>query len=152
MKRKGFTLIELLAVLVIVVILILIAVPIVRDVIKTAKKNALMDSAHGLLEVGRVYYSKNAEDIEDYVFFKINNDKVTDENNNASEDIKYKGTVKHAGLAITADEEMSVCVDDGKGLMAVKTCDDEEIKAVEGYCENTFNSDNCAINHVITHY
>lgn len=46
---NGFTLIELLAVIVILAIIMLIAVPVVMNVIETARKNAFIDSALGII-------------------------------------------------------------------------------------------------------
>lgn len=129
MKKKGFTLIELLAVIVVIAIVTLISIPIVRGIIKNARINALKDSAYGLLEAGRIYYSDHSEDIEDYVLFTIEDNEVTSE-----EKIKYKGTIDHGILAITYDEEMAVCVDDGK-YYAVKSLADEEVITSEGTCD-----------------
>lgn len=58
MKKKGFTLIELLAVILILAAIALIAIPVVTNIIEDAKKNALKDSAYGVLEAANLYYAK----------------------------------------------------------------------------------------------
>ena len=57
-KEKGFTLIELLAVILILAAIALIAIPVVTNIIEDAKKNALKDSAYGVLEAANLYYAK----------------------------------------------------------------------------------------------
>ena len=48
--KKGFTLIELLAVIVILAIIALVAVPVVSNVIASAKIDSGKDSVHGYIE------------------------------------------------------------------------------------------------------
>lgn len=129
MKKKGFTLVELLAVVVVLAIIIIIAVPIVKGFIKNARMNAVKDSAYGLLESGRVYYSNHSEDIDTYVQFQITNGEVVSE-----EKIQYKGTITNAILIVDWDENMAVCVDDGK-YYAKKNMTETEITADEGTCD-----------------
>lgn len=50
MKKTGFTLIELLAVIVIISILTMITVPIILNVIKDSKKEAIKQSAVGYVD------------------------------------------------------------------------------------------------------
>ena len=49
-KKKGFTLIELLAVIVILAIIALIVMPIVLNMIESARKNAAVTSTYGYIE------------------------------------------------------------------------------------------------------
>ena len=57
--KKGFTLVELLAVIIIIGIIALITVPIVLSVIGSSKQKALQNSAYGLIESGKIYYSNS---------------------------------------------------------------------------------------------
>ena len=50
MKKKGFTLIELLAVIVILAIIALIIVPIISNVIDSARKAAFRETVNGIIE------------------------------------------------------------------------------------------------------
>jgi prepilin-type N-terminal cleavage/methylation domain-containing protein len=64
MKEKGFTLIELLAVIIILAVIALIATPITLNVINSAKKQANKDSAYGLLDAAKLYYSESMMDTD----------------------------------------------------------------------------------------
>ena len=55
MKNKGFTLIELLAVIVILAVIALIATPLIMGTITKAKRNAMKDTAYGILKAGEQY-------------------------------------------------------------------------------------------------
>jgi prepilin-type N-terminal cleavage/methylation domain-containing protein len=52
-NKNGFTLIELLAVILILAIIALIAIPVIQDIVKSAKKEALRDTAYGLAQAGQ---------------------------------------------------------------------------------------------------
>src|SRR5574344_77914 len=56
-KVKGFTLIELLAVIIILAVLALILVPVITNIIETSKKESFKDSAYGLVETAKIYYT-----------------------------------------------------------------------------------------------
>ena len=55
-NTKGFTLIELLAVIVILAIIALIAVPVVMNIIASARKSASADTAYSVLKAAENYY------------------------------------------------------------------------------------------------
>ena len=56
MKNKnGFTLIELLEVSVILAVIALIATPLIMGTITKAKRNAMKDTAYGILKAGEQY-------------------------------------------------------------------------------------------------
>lgn len=59
MKKRAFTLIELLAVIVILAVIAIISTPIVFNVIENAKEKANLNSAYGLLDAGKLYYSES---------------------------------------------------------------------------------------------
>lgn len=56
--KKGFTLIELLAVIVILAIIALISSPIIIGLIDDARKEAVKDSAYGILKAGEIFYAR----------------------------------------------------------------------------------------------
>ena len=56
--KKGFTLIELLAVIIILAVIALIATPAVLNVIDNAKKDADKNSAYGLIDGAKLYYTE----------------------------------------------------------------------------------------------
>ena len=58
MKKKGFTLIELLAVIVILAVIALISVPIILNVVEKARKGAFEDSAYGIIDAAKLYYTE----------------------------------------------------------------------------------------------
>ena len=83
MKKKGFTLIELLAVIVILAIIALIAVPVIMNIISSARESAFEDTAYGLIDAGEMYYASSllengmASDVE----FTITNGEFVGETN-----------------------------------------------------------------------
>lgn len=62
MKKRAFTLIELLAVIVILAVIAIISTPIVLNVVENAQKKADFNSAYGLIDAGRLYYSESMLD------------------------------------------------------------------------------------------
>lgn len=58
-SKKGFTLIELLAVIVILAIIALIATPIVIGVINKARENSVVNSAYGVVDAAKLYYTES---------------------------------------------------------------------------------------------
>ena len=97
MKKRGLTLIELLAVIVILAVIALIATPTIMDAIKTARKEAFLNSAYGIMEaVNDAYYGFILNhDIKKDVFYLYENGVESI----YSEDIKpdYKGQVPTSG-------------------------------------------------------
>lgn len=62
MKRRGFTLIELLAVIVILSVIALIATPIVLKIIDTARQKSRVQSANGVLNSAKYFYTESLLD------------------------------------------------------------------------------------------
>lgn len=58
-NKKGFTLIELLAVIVILAIIALIATPIVIGVINKAREKSVVNSAYGVVDAAKLYYTES---------------------------------------------------------------------------------------------
>lgn len=58
-NKKGFTLIELLAVIVILAIIALIATPIVIGVINRAREKSVVNSAYGVVDAAKLYYTES---------------------------------------------------------------------------------------------
>lgn len=58
-NKKGFTLIELLAVIVILAIIALIATPIVIGVINNAREKSVVNSAYGVVDAAKLYYTES---------------------------------------------------------------------------------------------
>lgn len=91
MKKKGFTLVELLAVIVILAIIALIATPIILNIIKSAKKNAAIDSAYGYIDaVEKSIIS--SEMLENKIIIPDNFILETGVNDQELSKIKVKGT------------------------------------------------------------
>lgn len=62
LKSKGFTLIELLAVIVILAVVALITSPIILNIIDSAKAKTRAQSANGVLNAARLFYSESLLD------------------------------------------------------------------------------------------
>lgn len=61
-NKKGFTLIELLAVIVILAIIALIATPIVIGIINRAREKSVVNSAYGVVDAAKLYYTESLLD------------------------------------------------------------------------------------------
>ena len=62
MEKKGFTLIELLAVIIILAIIALISTPVILNVIERANKGAFENSAYGIIDAAKLYYTEASLD------------------------------------------------------------------------------------------
>ena len=134
--KKGFTLIELLAVIVILAIVSIIAVPTLLNVIQKSKINALKDSAHGVIEAGRLYYAQN--EINRAILFTIVDNTITSEQTNKT--LKYKGNIKNGIVVVTTSSNVAICIDDGSNY-AVKLVDENDVTTGLGTCE-AYESEN----------
>ena len=115
MKEKGFTLIELLAVIIIIAVIALITIPIIINTIEKAKKNALVDSAYGILKAGNLYYMEEMskkEETERYDF-KVSDGKFVLEKDN-TKTLKFTGKVPKTGILqihSNGKEAIGICND-----------------------------------------
>ena len=53
-NKRGFTLIELLAVIVILALIALIAVPVIMNIISSARESAFKDTMYGVVKAGEL--------------------------------------------------------------------------------------------------
>ena len=133
MNKKGFTLIELLAVIVVIAIVSLISIPIVLNIIETARKGAIKSSAIGLMEAADIYYAKNISKIKEPIEFEINKGVQI-----STEKLEYQGKVNMGYLMLFKDNKKAVCVDDGT-YSAHKGVNDKEVKVEEGICTGEYD-------------
>ena len=124
MKRKGFTLIELLAVIVMLAIIALIAVPVIMNIISSARESAFEDTAYGLISAGEMYYAsallKNGmtSDVE----FTITDGKFVGENK-----LEVKGALPTNGkIKVARDGKVAIAINDGF-MCAKKRMDNTKI-------------------------
>ncbi|MBE6144077.1 MAG: DUF1566 domain-containing protein [Firmicutes bacterium] len=134
MNKKGFTLIELLAVIVILAIIALIAVPVIMNIISSARKSAFEDTAYGLIDAGEMYYASSllengmASDVE----FTIEDGKFVGENK-----LEVKGALPTNGkITVTKDGRVAIAVNNGAHCVT-KATSESAITTVkyEGSCE-----------------
>ncbi|MBE6144895.1 MAG: prepilin-type N-terminal cleavage/methylation domain-containing protein [Firmicutes bacterium] len=111
MKKKGFTLIELLAVIVILAIIALIAVPVIINIISSARESAFEDTAYGLISAGEMYYAQEllengmTSDVE----FTIEDGKFVGENK-----LEVKGALPTNGkIKVTRDGKVALAISNG---------------------------------------
>ena len=132
-KDKGFTLIELLAVIVILAIIALIAVPVIMNIISSARESAFEDTAYGLIDAGEMYYASSllengmTSDVE----FTITDGKFVGENK-----LEVKGALPTNGkITVTKDGKVAIAVNNG-AICAKKRVDDTKVKLEETieYC------------------
>ena len=133
-KRRGFTLIELLAVIVILAIIALIAVPVIMNIISSARESAFEDTAYGLIDAGEMYYASSllengmTSDVE----FTIEDGKFVGENK-----LDVKGSLPTNGkITVTKDGKVAIAVNNGAHCVT-KATSESAITTVkyEGSCE-----------------
>lgn len=111
MKKKGFTLIELLAVIVILAIIALIATPIILGIIDSAKRQAFLNSANGLLDAGEKFFAMqelNDEETRNYMFTFEDGVQTSDDNNKL---VGFKGKSPDSGsLVISKDNRERIAI------------------------------------------
>lgn len=130
--KKGFTLIELLAVIVILAVIALISTPLIMGTITKAKKNALKDTAYGILKAGQQYTAeKLLESENDYHGETIalpNNDKL-----------QYRGGTNAIGeMRICSDGMIRIVVHDNQ-FCAMKDYDMSKVEVMD------YNPETCKL-------
>ena len=95
-KKKGFTLIELLAIIVILAIIAVITVPIILNIIESARKGSAHDSAYGIRDTAKNY------------FFKLDRPELTESYActfpDNCDDLEYEGTTPTSGNVRVSDK------------------------------------------------
>jgi len=128
MKKKGFTLIELLAVIVILAIIALIAVPVIMNIISSARENAFKDTMYGIVKAGELYYAEEllTEDgMTEDITFTFTEDGVSPSG------LNIKGSLPTSGsMTVTKEGKIILNATDGVHT-ATKEEDNEEIKVVK---------------------
>ncbi len=132
-KKSGFTLIELLAVIVILAVIALIATPLIMGTITKAKRNAMKDTAYGILKAGEQYageallYSDN----------NYNGETIPLPDNSK---LQYKGGNGTTGeLKISKDGNLAIAIHDNQ-FCAMKTFNQSEV-VVKNYDAETCKID-----------
>ena len=134
--KKGFTLIELLAVIVILAIIALIITPVVSDIIKNTKKQAVKQSALHLIEAGENYVAKklldaNGNSITYPIAFTCDGVNCSNE----TETLEVSGDIPKSGMVVIESEKNIYVTNmksyDDKCLFGTKT------SLVEGDCIDT---------------
>ena len=135
MKKKGFSLIELLAVIVILAVLALITIPIISNVIKSAKKQAFKLSVQQVSDNIFFHYNK------DWLLEGMNEDKIFDFDTRENLGLlTVQGQLPTSGsISINPRGKISINVNNGV-YCAVKTIEQDIIQIgdiVDGVCNIT---------------
>ena len=133
-NKRGFTLIELLAVIVILAIIALIAVPVIMNIIASARKSAFEDTAYGLISAGEMYYAESLLDsgMTSDVEFTISNGEFAGTNK-----LEVKGSLPTSGkIKVTTDGKVALAIINGD-ICITKGYDDSKIETLEEFeaCE-----------------
>lgn len=124
MKYKGFTLVELLAVIVVLGIIAMIAVPQVLTVIEKSRKGSFKDSAIGLIESAKIYYTPYAGQSMEFDLSDSNTLNL----------FTFKGTKPDGGsIYITEEGLVSIKMYNNK-YCAYKKLSDDDITVIKGNC------------------
>ncbi|MBE6144395.1 MAG: prepilin-type N-terminal cleavage/methylation domain-containing protein [Firmicutes bacterium] len=130
MKKKGFTLIELLAVIVILAIIALIAVPVIINIITSARKKAFENTAYGLISAGEMYYAGELLNggMTSNIEFTIEEGKLT-----SAEGLDIKGELPKTGkIKVTREGKVALAISNGS-LCITKGYDDSKIETLEEF-------------------
>src|SRR5574344_1413277 len=131
-KVKGFTLIELLAVIIILAVLALILVPVITNIIETSKKESFKDSAYGLVETAKLYYStKMSENMGKFTTttFTVINGAMTSSNGDTL-DFNGEVPVGDSWIKINDEGNIAMLITNGK-YYASKSTDEVEVEVTE---------------------
>ena len=133
-KRRGFTLIELLAVIVILAIIALIAVPVIMNIISSARESAFEDTAYGLISAGEMYYANSLLEngMTNDVEFTIEDGEFVGENK-----LEVKGALPTNGkITVTKDGKVALAITNGAHCVT-KATSESKITTVKyaGSCE-----------------
>lgn len=128
MRKKGFTLIELLAVIVILAVIALISTPIIIGVIDKARKGAFEDSAYGVLDAAKLYFTSKLADNNSFSYTEI-------DFGGDMKDFSLSGEKPYGGsLIINDDGEQALAIyDKDKKWCATKNFTEEKIRIIENY-------------------
>lgn len=129
MDDKGFTLIELLAVLVILSVIALITIPTIIGIIDLSKKQALKNSANGLIKAGGYYYSSKLDTGIPTTEFICSDNQCVE----GDEQIDYAGYVEEGRIKVYGDGHISICVENDK-YAASKKAKETTVTVKEGKC------------------
>ena len=125
-NKKGFTLIELLSIIVILGVIAVITVPVVTNIMSTVKKNSFKNSANGLVESAKVYFSSKTDAVD------FSGKTFTFGENSNIEGLNFKGKQPKAGeVIVNTDGEIKMYVTDGE-YCAFKDFSSNEVLITEG--------------------
>ena len=133
-NQKGFTLIELLAVIVILAIIALIAVPVIMNIITSARKSAFEDTAYGIIKAGELYYANSLlnDGMPGNVEFTFSEGTVSPKG------LSIQGSLPQSGkLVVTRDGKVALAITNG-AMCITKGYDDSKIDLNE-------DVDNCVL-------
>jgi len=124
-KKKGFTLVELLAIIIILGIIAVIAVPKIKHITETAKKEAFINSAYGIIKAGNLYYSRQE------MMGNITDD-ITINFPDSSNILELQGKVPNGSIKITKEGKIAIAVYNKKYCIT-KYIDDKDITIKENF-------------------
>ena len=132
-NKKGFTLIELLAVIVILAVIALIATPLIMGTITKAKRNAMKDTAYGILKAGEQYAGEK--------LLEANNDYPGETITLPNQDkINYKGGEGTSGeLQISKEGNLAIQIHNNQ-FCAIKNFGEDEVTVSD------YDAETCKLN------
>ena len=140
-NKKGFTLLELLAILIVLALLTIITIPVIGNVMKSAKKNTATESAYGYIEALKEHMATYSmeNDISLNGTYVVNNGNISGYNLE-SQTVKTKGTKPTNGYIVYSEDiiqEGCLTIGEYKIMLNNKKVESTE----EGECETVTSSE-----------
>lgn len=121
MKKYGFTLIEVLAVIIVLSVIAIITVPIVTNVLDSSEKEALKNTAYGIIDAANLYYTNEQLSGNDFVLKEF----IFPEDN----ELDYKGEKpKNGRLLLVEDGNIAMAISNDKYCVIKRFDKDVAIK------------------------
>ncbi|MDD2203353.1 MAG: DNRLRE domain-containing protein [Bacilli bacterium] len=142
MKNKGFTLVELLAAIIILIVVLTISVPIITNIIETARKEAFRATAYSIADAGRLLIANENEGQGYQEFYYLDGIQY----NADDKRLDYTGDGPKTGTVVLNDKNKVVLAIHNGTYCATKSANTNKItvtKTIPSDCKATSVIETC---------